>query len=194
MSAQGPQYHGTKKKIGEEGRFRENTAAQTPLPTRGQMFTRPLPGGRSLEPRKQRVISTTHPFKVTAIGDGFRVEPGTFGGTIPTLGGIPLSSDPVGELAGSESFVYLKVTFDIETEDNYVFAGTLNAAEIEVMETEEVDPLGPKGPGATAIFYILLATFEGSAKTGQYIINSLSYELCAVADDSGTVNLVVLSS
>jgi hypothetical protein len=86
-SAQGPQYHGTKKKHAEEGRWRENTVAQTPLPTRGQMFTKPLPGGRSLEIRKQnRPASTsTHPFQIRKRGGlNISIRPGAVRSSVPT--------------------------------------------------------------------------------------------------------------
>jgi hypothetical protein len=84
MNAQGPQYHGTSKKTGEEDRFRTNVAAQTPLPTRGSMYSKPLPGGRSLEPRKVNSPGTpAHNFKVTKVDGGFRVANGTIRGETP---------------------------------------------------------------------------------------------------------------
>lgn len=198
MSAQGSQYHGTRKKSGEEGRWRENTVGVTPLPTRGTMLTKPLPGGRSLEPRVRRVATTTHPFKVTKSGSGsgtrIRVEPGTYNGQIPTMDDIPLDEEPTTELDDGTQYVWLKATYLIQTANNYVYAGTLESIAVEITDEMEDVPLGPKGPGESVDFFILLASFEDRAKTGQYIITSLGGELCGIVDDSGMVNLLVFTS
>jgi hypothetical protein len=142
-----------------------------------------------------------HPFlvEVTSLpggGVGFTVVPGTFAGQVPTLGGVALNAAtaPVGTLGSGVRYVYLKATYAITTVDDYVSAGTLSSVVVEVTGAEESDALGPKGPGATVEFYILLASYSDGTKTGQYVTTSLGAELCGIADDSGMVNLLVFAS
>jgi hypothetical protein len=145
--------------------------------------------------------STVQNFIVTAFSDGsggynFTVTPGTFMGQPVTLGGVELSleSPPVGVLGSGERRVYIKATFDATTTNDYVNAAALASAIIEVKSAEEVDALGPRGPGETIDFYIELAWFIDGVKQAQFISTSLGGEVCGIANDSGQANLKVFRS
>jgi hypothetical protein len=196
MSAQGPQYFGTRKRNGEEGRFRQETAAQTPLPTRGQMFTKPLPGGRSLEPKKRRRSALTrprHPFELylTEVGSttGWAVYPASVNGTIkPKIGGVSIFSSPVPFLTLSGDFTaYLE--FDVEGQSrlldgNWIIvpgSQKLNNVEITTDPDEAsaitIDPETGEVTHGHRVYEI--GVVEGGVVTAQNMRFSVQYTLCS---------------
>jgi hypothetical protein len=135
-------------------------------------------------------------FSYGSEGYNFTVTPGTFMGESVTQGGVELSlaDPPVGVLGSGERRVYIKTTFAVTTTDDYVNAADLTSAIIEVLSAEEVDALGPRGPGETIDFYIELAWFIDGVKQAQFISTSLGGEVCGIANDSGQANLEVFRS
>lgn len=125
-----------------------------------------------------------HPFHVRAFNNAgtwkFTVEPGTYDGVHPTLGGTALNDDPapVGTLGAGERYVYLKASHALLANDGYVYSGFLDGdPEIVVETTEQSNPLGPN---TTGDYYILLASFEDGVKLSQDVRTSLAVE---VGDD-----------
>jgi hypothetical protein len=118
----------------------------------------------------------------------FRVEPGTFNGITPTLGGDPLTEGPTAELGDSSRWVYLKTTWLLNIANDFVVSATLDTAIIEVKTAEEA---APWGQNSTGVYYILLATFTDGVKTGQQTTLSLSGEVCGLGDGSAEARLVV---
>lgn len=132
-----------------------------------------------------------HPFLVKSYHDGtewkYKITPGTFDSKIPTLGGIPLTSEPVGTLGTGTRYIYLSVgyTHTVASSGYVISKGTLDSVEIANVGAVIPDPLGPAGGG----YDILLATFENGVKTGQYVTTSLSGSICDSGGEDSTAYL-----
>jgi hypothetical protein len=134
-----------------------------------------------------------HPFECTMVatesGLGFVVEPGTYNGVMPELGGTPLNAGPIGSLLAGETWVYLEVEYTLHEANDFVYGATFVGANVIISDSEISNPQGPVADG---VFLILLATFaEDGGKTSQPIRGSLTGSVCGVADGSGTATLAI---
>ncbi|RBP42436.1 hypothetical protein DES53_106143 [Roseimicrobium gellanilyticum] len=192
-SAQGPQYPGTHHKFGEEARFRENTVAQTPLPTRHRMFTKPLPAGRVLElapappPPRPRHPFYVRRYRLRHNRNIIQVAPGTINGIYPTLEGIPISEEPHLEVDLFDCWVYLKLKFSLLVVHDHVNNATLTSATI-VTDAQINQPYGPNNTGE---YYILLAVFKNYQLVGQTTVTNLVGEVTGIPDGSARGRLEV---
>jgi hypothetical protein len=135
----------------------------------------------------------SHPFECTMVatesGLGFVVEPGTYNGVMPELGGTPLNAGPIGSLLADETWVYLEVEYTLHEANDFVYGATFVGANVIISDSEISNPQGPVADG---VFLILLATFaEDGGKTSQPIRGSLTGSVCGVADGSGTATLAI---
>lgn len=180
--------------IAEEGREWRARVQREMEADRARWERREMPVGFRVVEEAAPVVArgraeARHPFHVRAFDDSgtlkFTVEPGTYDGVHPTLGGTALNDDPapVGTLGTGERWVYLKASHALLATDGYVYSGFLDGAvnsgkpEIVVETVAKTDPLGPN---TTGVYYILLASFEDGVKLSQDVRTSLAVE---VGDD-----------
>lgn len=120
----------------------------------------------------------------------FTLEPGTYDGGYPTVGGVSLVERPVIELTGSGwEHLYLKPSYTYSITHDFVVSGSLDSAVIEVASSEVATPLGPNDTGD---FYILLVSFLDGVPMAQPERTSLGGEVCNYADESGNAGKATL--
>lgn len=115
------------------------------------------------------------------------VEPGTFNGVYPIMGGQMIYQRPLMGLPEGSAFVYLKVQYALASANSFVYGADFAGASIVVQSSEIL--VSPTGPNDTGEYHILLASFMNGTKTGQPVISSLSGEVCGTQDGSGMASL-----
>lgn len=121
--------------------------------------------------------ASLHPYYVTVSGGVAIVEGGSFNG-------IPSVMSESYAIGGGLTFIYLQVQFDLMKSADFVYAGEFLGS--TVMAGASL----PSDNTTNGIYYLAIAAINAGVKTAQYVINSLSGQVCDSGMGDGSANLV----
>ena len=136
-------------------------------------------------PSSRAAVTPAHPFlahmKRIEVSPGSFVnkcvvQAGTFSGIMPKISSTELDADPAPTLTlgSGVNKIYLKVNALCTSANGFVYTYSFDSIDVETSGSVPDDVVdGGAGTDIPATFYILIATFDGEVKTGQYVATSL---------------------